>query len=668
MATTNRVLQLLRSNNLYVPSGEGANAKTAKQNAKDAVIALTLKRDLKDGELLLARYQETGADIKSLLCIYHANPDLNATIAEDPAKHWTFIEDASSSDAGLGGLQNEVDAIETAVGLSNDGEYVVPSGSKYLDSTTTVMGALGALDTAVNGIRDAINDLDMNENYSTSSDAVVSDGKVITAVKQVDGQVSALSADFSDVKIAGYTKNANATGALAATDSLEDALSKLENTIAKNTVSSTDKTVTIGTTGSTTDLAVNIDDATLVKNSSTGVISSDLKILKETTNLEANVREQYKLVYGSSTTAIGEVIKVYKDSSLHSVQLGTMGDRLPNEDANQKSDSPTITAGTGDDALVFVYYLGEEDKYQRASVNVESFLTDSEYGIGLAVETDDPNVANSKRVYVLKDSTSGKVRTANTPSGVTPGSAEDTGLVDVLTVSSNGVKVDNIQAAINYAVQNASSDLAVSAAGDNYITAAVDANNNKKINVTADVQTLTATAGTPGVYNATTGAQTTAPVAGTLSGTADSLADGADIATKVKTYVDGAIAIEAARADAQVQAEENRATTAENNIDTAVGLTSHAYVAPSGTNYLGNTTTVMGALSALDTAAGNGLDQVNGSNAINVTAKANKAQTISLILDGTTQGNGNENTGTDNALTITDNGLFLSTTWDCGTY
>ena len=111
-----------------------------------------------------------------------------------------------------------------------------------------------------------------------------------------------------------------------------------------------------------------------------------------------------------------------------------------------------------------------------------------------------------------------------------------------------------IKSYVDDVVENASTDLAVTAEGDKYITAAQDAQNNKKINVTADVQSLTATAGTPGVYD-DDGSQTTAFVAGTLSGTADSLADGADIAEKVKTYVDGAIAIEAARSDAKNKAD-----------------------------------------------------------------------------------------------------------------
>lgn len=126
-----------------------------------------------------------------------------------------------------------------------------------------------------------------------------------------------------------------------------------------------------------------------------------------------------------------------------------------------------------------------------------------------------------------------------------------------LTVDTiNGKILDASDAipAIKQYVDAQTTDLAVTAQGDNYITATQDAQNNKKINVSADVQALTADAGTPGEY-AADGSQTKAPVAGTLSGTTNSLADGADIAAKVKTYVDGAIAIEAARSDAKNKAD-----------------------------------------------------------------------------------------------------------------
>jgi len=144
-----------------------------------------------------------------------------------------------------------------------------------------------------------------------------------------------------------------------------------------------------------------------------------------------------------------------------------------------------------------------------------------------------------------------------TYSATVPGTSEANLTVD----TTNGKMLaadDAIPAIKNYVddvLENASTTLAVTAEGDDYVSASVDAaTDNKHVIVETNVQELTAAAGTPGVYG-DDGTQTTAPVAGTLSGTADSLADGADIATKVKTYVDGAIAIEAARSDAKNKAD-----------------------------------------------------------------------------------------------------------------
>lgn len=126
-----------------------------------------------------------------------------------------------------------------------------------------------------------------------------------------------------------------------------------------------------------------------------------------------------------------------------------------------------------------------------------------------------------------------------------------------LTVNTKNGKMlaadDAIPAIKNYVddvLANTSTNLAVKAEGDDYVTARVDTADNKKVIVDSNVTELTATAGAPGVY-AADGSQTIAPSAGTLSGTANSLGDAADIAKKVKTYVDGAIDIEAARSDAK---------------------------------------------------------------------------------------------------------------------
>jgi hypothetical protein len=77
----------------------------------------------------------------------------------------------------------------------------------------------------------------------------------------------------------------------------------------------------------------------------------------------------------------------------------------------------------------------------------------------------------------------------------------------------------------------------------------------------------------------------------------------------------------------------------------------------------------------LDTAIANVdtnmLSGVTGSNAISASTKSDKGQTISLILDGSTTSTDNtaqyaSNSG--NALQITNDGLYLDSTWDCGFY
>lgn len=539
MAQT-KTIQLLRSSALYTPTtaGEGVSAKTALENAKAALIALSGR---KDGEIVLARYQETGGEIKSLLGIYHTSPDLGNGQGTDGADvsytdGWTFLQDITSSSDGLAALQAELDATQAGAGLNTDGSYIQTQNANALEIIGVSGSAATSLMSAIEKIAAHIGGLDKT--------ASAENGKVVTTVTQVNGLVSETKEDVKSLQLGGYSKDTSATGAIASTDTVNTALSKLENTIAANAVHSNDQSITVTAEANNggTNIEVAIDATTIVKDSTSHYLkgnytlhqlnSSELAALSDD-----NVKEAYRLQTIGGSAAIGDVVKIYKDSSLNEVYLGASTDTID-------AQTGVITKNTVTDpqSMNFAYHLAD-GTYSLVKIDVSKFLTQSEFADGLQV--------TGGVVSVKVDSASGKVRTGATPTGVTPGSADDSGLVDVLTVSSSGVKVDNIQAAINYATTN----LAVSAEGDNYITAAVDANNNKKINVTADVQSLTAYAGTPGVYDSTTGAQTTAPVAGTLSGVADSLADGSDIATKVKTYVDGAIAIEAARSDAKNKAD-----------------------------------------------------------------------------------------------------------------
>ena len=661
MAQT-KTIQLLRSQNLY----------ESIQAAKTAMNGTSITEGRKDGEMLLARYNAGTTEqpkIQSLICIWH-----DATGIQ-PAG-WTFIEDVSNNADSPAALRELINNVITGAGLATGtGAFVPKTGDTIIGSSTSITDA-------VNDIAEYIQTMDLTQVGGTSGD-------VITAVSQADGKVSATKSPLTDVAMTGYAADPTQTGTIAATDTLEQAFNKVENAITKNTVSSNDKTININTTGATTDLSVNIDGTTLVKNSSTGVISSDLKILKETTNLENNVKEQYKLVYGSSTTAIGDVIKVYKDSALLSVKLLHATDSLKPTYSKNGDIWTDISSESQTEANLALCYAYENANgvVVVEAVPVGNFLRESEFKNGL-------QVASNGEVSVLVDPSSESVITsygATTVENVT---------APVLSVSSAGVKVSNIQAAIDAAVAHASADLAVSAQGDNYITAAVDVNDNKKINVQADVQNLTATAGTAGTYDAN-GTQTAAPTHGTLSGVADSLGDAADIATKVKTYVDGEIAIEAARSDAKNKADLKSAvealdgsaiaTAADGNVYTVLtgvtetdgiisktGEVTLAPVAKTGAaedvSVAADTTSGLAAgnvqdtLEALTTATSNGLDSVSSGNAaIAVGTKTNKNQSISLVLDASTEDNITNGTVTD-MLTITNNGLAMSDTWDCGVF
>ena len=118
-----------------------------------------------------------------------------------------------------------------------------------------------------------------------------------------------------------------------------------------------------------------------------------------------------------------------------------------------------------------------------------------------------------------------------------------------------------VKAYVDDVVAGASTELAVTAEGDDYVDASVDATtDNKHVIVETNVQSLSANAGTRGTWTITDagdGSAATKTLSGetvpTFTGTAQSLADSSDIATSTKTYTDAKVAEEAARADAEVE-------------------------------------------------------------------------------------------------------------------
>ena len=353
-----------------------------------------------------------------------------------------------------------------------------------------------------------------------------------------------------------------------------------------------------------------------------GGAAKSYTIVKETTGLDANVKEQYKLqqTVGSTNTFVGETIKIYKDSSLKSVELV-------------------------DQELVFTYIL-DTGTESVVRVDVSKFLAESEFADGLQV--------TDHVVSVKIDSTSEK------DSQSTP--------VDFLTVGTNGVKISGIKNEIDRKI--AALDVTGTVSDGQYVSSVSEADgivSTTKANVSDAVlngyekgtkPASTAIAATDDVKGAiaklehqiddakaaaTTKVEKDAN-ASHLTLTNAAAADGSvtytigesDIASKTDldaeiaarkavdgqngqtyaandsaNYISGATSLNDAdvKLDAAIKAEADRAKSAETAIDSAVGLTKAAsgetrsftpttnYGTVSGTA----ATTVMGNMQNIDT-------------------------------------------------------------------
>ena len=291
-------------------------------------------------------------------------------------------------------------------------EFVNIEDTGSLITATNVEGALAEIAAEIDG-------MDLAE--------VSGEGEVITAVSENDGKVSASKTAIKDVKLTGYVKDTTKTGDIAATDDIEDALSKLENKAAAITIDNADGSINVTTGVNGTDIAVNIKSGehVLAKDGNAGMytnIAISAVTGTELSNLGTNVKEAYKLV-GTDNTKLGEYIKIYKDSSLVNFYLGHVDDVLTDADASGESPTSAVTNGTGDTALVYIMQLANGN-YKLAAVNVESFLQEAEFDSGVTVDS------GTHVVHGVVDPTS----------------------ENFLTVGADGFKLAGVQDAINAAV------------------------------------------------------------------------------------------------------------------------------------------------------------------------------------------------------------------------
>lgn len=256
-----------------------------------------------------------------------------------------------------------------------------------ITSTDTLGGALAKLQGQIDSMNKA-------------AEAV--DGQVVTTVAEEDGKVTETKASVKDLQLGGYSKEANATGDIAANDTVNTALSKLENKVGANKVSNTDHSilVTEPTGTATTDIKVNINSNEKVIKLGDNGIYTNLNLVKVTGSLPATVKERYEL-RDSNNAKIGESIDIAKDSHIVSINYITDGEHAQN--------------------LEYVY-IDDSGNTQTTYVNMSALVLESEFASGVTV-------------------------TNNIAHGVVDPNSET-----FLTVGADGFKLAGVQDAINNAI------------------------------------------------------------------------------------------------------------------------------------------------------------------------------------------------------------------------
>lgn len=548
-------------------------------------------------------------------------------------------------------------------------------------------------------------------------DASAVDGQVVTTVTETDGKVTETKANVKDLQLGGYVKGNN-TGDIASADTINVALSKLENKAAAITIANADGSINVTTGATGTDINVNIKsgDYFLAKDGGNGVYSN-IAISSvtgtELSDLGTNVQEAYKLVGLDGSTVRGEYIKIYKDSSLVNFYLGTVEDLLSGTTAQtEESSSSTVVPGpsSADTALVYVMQLADGN-YKLTAVNVQSFLEESEFASGVTANANhvvhgvvDPNSesfftvgADGFKVAGISGFVQSEIEKLDADkSGSTTHVGvrveEVDGKITVVTVSE-----DDIASA-----QGLADEITARTAADTELSNRIGTGVTTANTATAQLIALSGNSSSTSAETSVEGAKRYAEaIAGELNSDLSGSSTHMTVGVKEESGVITAVTVsesDVANASdlATLSGKTYTVSTSSNNSITLTestaddGTTSIDVITDaskiSGLTAVSDVAGEISGVTASDSVqtgiknlyaslaaeiaarkAAISSTTINGSYAIDV-ARSESGDTVSLKLDDSTQGTGSENTNGVNALTITNDGLFLSTNWDCGTF
>lgn len=455
--------------------------------------------------------------------------------------------------------------LETLVGVlggtkADDGTVSVDfSGLNYYASegTKTIIGAIKALDAKVKEEMDKLAaSKTLNEKYEFTGKlkyvAAVKDGEPahIAIADETGAEILGTSINVSDIIGNGVLKSSAydaATGILTLTFAQADAVDKaiqvdLKAMLDINDISIAEASknyleVTLGTASTEGDTQA-VFGAKIVKVAEASDAKTGLVDAKDAKDYVDKTVDAAIKALDVPAIEKGNNVKVTISETDGKVSLDSVSESYAevNYTAHDETHNTSISVAQDDETkLIKASDLVKVAGYAAGKVTEEAARVDAKIA-ALAGDKSGAAAGVSTQVTTAAGEVSSVVVSV-ADNAVTSAGAKGSRTLSVDSTD-NVIKGNAIAAIKDYVdnvVSDNTADLTVDAAGDDYITAAVDAVNNKKIKVTADVTKLTVT--------------TSADVDSTLTGTAKSLADAGDVAEKVSAFVNARIAEEIKKLD-----------------------------------------------------------------------------------------------------------------------
>lgn len=334
-----------------VPSGENILEEYVLRNAKNEILGEHIKI-YKDSSLVGAEVNYKGAvSVKqnedgTFEFSYGTDVDKNAECLY-------LVYRNEKGNLSLVALDFENFLMETEAGL----------GIKIIDHKITVNIKDGEKYIIVN--EDGLQTVGIDETIKNSVDALSSElhSKIDTEIERSIRVDESLTEELNKLK---------------------ENTEEIKNEVISNKVVSKDIVVNKETTGTT--LTIQTDNVTITKLASASTIYDTnvavlgtLLSIKNVTPTDSSIKSRYEL-QGADGKQIGDAIELPKESALHKVEQGWMGDEI-----DSKTGDYTIRGGNFNDpydSLNFIYLL-QNDTFSLTKVKISDYFTDARFGWGL---------------------------------------------------------------------------------------------------------------------------------------------------------------------------------------------------------------------------------------------------------------------------------------------